>query len=186
MLGAARDERGVVSFKGIPYAAPPVGELRWRGPQAAEPWEGVRDATQFGARCYSAWVEDQSPGPPRSEDCLTLNVWTPAQAPGEKRPVMVWVHGGGFQFGSSAERMSDGALLAAGGVVVVSFNYRVGVFGFLAHPELDAEGPSGTLRAAGSTRRAALGAETTSRRSAGIRPTLPCSANRRARTPSGF
>jgi para-nitrobenzyl esterase len=141
--GAARDERGVLAFKGVPYAAAPVGELRWRAPQPAPAWAGVRDATAYGARCLSAWPGDVTPGPPRSEDCLSLNIWTAAQQSAEKRPVMVWVHGGGFQFGSSAVPSSDGTRLAALGVVVVSFNYRVGVLGFLAHPELDAEGPSG-------------------------------------------
>jgi para-nitrobenzyl esterase len=143
VAGLARDERGVLAFKGIPYAAAPVGNLRWRAPQPAPAWDGVRDATKYGGRCLSAWSGDMTPGPPRSEDCLSLNIWTAAQNSDEKRPVMVWVHGGGFQFGSSAVPASDGSRLAALGVVVVSFNYRVGVLGFLAHPELDAEGPSG-------------------------------------------
>lgn len=143
MRGAARNERGVLAFKGIPYAAPPIGPLRWRAPQPAPASSAVIDATRFGARCLSAWTNDPAPGPPRSEDCLTLNVWTAAGRAAEKRPVMVWIHGGGFQFGSSAEPSSDGSRLAEKGVVVVSVNYRVGVFGFMAHPELDREGPSG-------------------------------------------
>ena len=132
----------MLAFKGIPYAAPPVGPLRWRPPQPPTPWDGVRDALAFGAGCLSALENDPRPGP-RDEDCLYLNVWTAAKQADEKRPVMVWIHGGGFQFGSSANPATDGGALAAKGVVVVSFNYRLGVLGFLAHPDLDAEGPSG-------------------------------------------
>ena len=141
--GAPRDAGGVLAYKGIPYAAPPVGDLRWRAPQPVRAWDGVQDRTQFGNRCLSALENDPEPGPPRSEDCLSLSVWTAAQQAEEKRPVMVWIHGGGFQFGSSSSRVSDGTQLARKGVVVVSLNYRVGVLGFLAHPELDADGPSG-------------------------------------------
>lgn len=140
--GEARDASGVLAFKGIPYAAPPVGPLRWRAPQPPTPWIGVRDALAFGAGCLSSLEHDPRPGP-RSEDCLTLNVWTAARENNEKRPVMVWLHGGGFQFGSSANPATDGGPLATQGVVVVSFNYRLGIFGFLAHPDLDAEAPSG-------------------------------------------
>jgi para-nitrobenzyl esterase len=143
LRGAPRDSRGVLAFKGIPYAAAPVGELRWHSPQPPQAWDGVRDAVQFGNRCLTAWDADRVPGPPRSEDCLSLNIWTASVEPGEKRPVMVWIHGGGFQFGSSAETMADGAHLAQKGAVVVSLNYRVGVLGFMAHPDLDREGPSG-------------------------------------------
>ncbi len=141
--GAPRDANGVLAFKGIPYAAPPVGELRWKSPQPVRPWDGVRDHTQFGPRCLSALEHDPEPGPPRSEDCLGLTVWTAAHQADEKRPVMVWIHGGGFQFGSSSSRVSDGAQLAGKGAVVVSLNYRVGVLGFLAYAPLDSEGPSG-------------------------------------------
>jgi para-nitrobenzyl esterase len=140
--GNSRDGKGVLSFKGIPYAAPPVGTLRWAAPQPAAPWQGVRPAVQYGSRCISAWKSDPTPTA-SSEDCLTLNVWTAAANVTERRPVMVWIHGGGFEFGSSADPSTDGTLLASRGVVVVSFNYRVGVFGFLAHPKLDREGPSG-------------------------------------------
>ncbi|WP_298877703.1 carboxylesterase family protein [uncultured Bradyrhizobium sp.] len=142
--GAARDGNGVLAFKGIPYAAPPVGPLRWRAPQAPKPWTGVRDAVTFGEGALSSLEHDPRPGP-RSEDCLTLNVWTAATEPDAKRPVMVWIHGGGFQFGSSANPATDGSLLAAKGVVVVSFNYRLGLFGFLAHPDLDTQAPSGNF-----------------------------------------
>lgn len=141
--GAPRDDGGVLAFKGIPYAAPPIGSLRWHSPQSPAAWSGVRDATQFGARCWSAWKHDPTPMPPQSEDCLTLNIWTGAAHSGEKRPVMVWIYGGGFEFGSSADPSTDGSHLAQKGVVLVSANYRVGVFGFMAHPDLDKEGPSG-------------------------------------------
>ena len=140
--GCQRDGSGVVAFKGIPYAAAPVGPLRWRAPRPPTPWHGVRDALAFGAGCLSALENDRRPGP-RDEDCLYLNVWTAAKQADEKRPVMVWIHGGGFQFGSSANPATDGAPSAAKGVVVVSFNYRLGVLGFLAHPGLDSEAPSG-------------------------------------------
>lgn len=141
LRGTERDAGGVLSFKGIPYAAPPVGPLRWRPPQPVAAWAGERDATQFGKSCHGSplpgldWMKANF-----SEDCLNLNVWTAATEPNERRPVMVWVHGGGFVFGSSCFPNTDGARLATAGVVVVSFNYRLGVFGFLAHPELDAEG----------------------------------------------
>jgi para-nitrobenzyl esterase len=133
----------VRAFKGIPYAAPPVGPLRWQPPQPAAKWKGVRDATRFGARCMQAAIyEDmvfRDPGP--SEDCLTLNVWTPANAKKGSLPVMVWIYGGGFQAGGTSEPRQDGQFLAHRNVVVVSMNYRVGIFGFFVHPELTAESP---------------------------------------------
>ncbi len=138
---AGKTEGPVRAFLGIPYAAPPVGELRWKPPAPATKWSGVREAVNFGARCmqgpiYSDMVfRDVGP----SEDCLTLNVWTPAQATAKKLPVMVWIYGGGFQAGSTSEPRQDGEFLAQRGVVVVSVNYRLGVFGFFVLPELAAE-----------------------------------------------
>jgi para-nitrobenzyl esterase len=128
-------------FLGIPYAAPPVGDLRWKAPQPAANWKGVLKATQFGHRPMQGHIWDDmifhDPGP--SEDCLTLNVWTPAEKPDEKIPVMVWIYGGGLIAGGTSEARQNGENLARKGVVVVSFNYRLGVFGFLAHPELTSE-----------------------------------------------
>ncbi|CAE6737563.1 carboxylesterase/lipase family protein [Paraburkholderia aspalathi] len=147
--GTQRDANGVMAFKGMPYAAAPVGQLRWRPPQPAPVWQGTRDATAFGARCEGSPLLGPAPaGNVQSEDCLTVNVWTAAQTAGEKRPVMVWIHGGGFQTGvpTPASPTTDGSGLAADGVVLVSLNYRLGVFGFLAHPALDSEGtPSGNF-----------------------------------------
>ena len=144
-----RDSNGVLAFKGIPFSAPPVGKLRWRPPQPVQPWQGTRDATDFGPRCEGAPLQGVAPaGSTQSEDCLTLNVWSAAQSVGERRPVLVWIHGGGFQTGvpTPADPRTSGAALASRGVVVVSLNYRLGVFGFLAHPALDAEGsPSGNF-----------------------------------------
>jgi len=139
--GAASADGKVVIFKGIPFAAPPVGELRWKEPQPVARWEGVRKATEFGARCMQARIyEDmvfRDAGP--SEDCLYLNVWTPGIAAQEKRPVMVWIYGGGFQAGATSEPRQDGEHLAHQGVVIVSMNYRLGIFGFFSHPGLTAE-----------------------------------------------
>lgn len=136
----ATDGRGIVAFKGIPYAKAPIGALRWRSPQPAVPWRGVRDATAFGLRCLAPQSGPLASKTPSGEDCLSANVWTAAPFTAAKRPVMVWIHGGGFQFGSSQDANIDGSGLAGKGVVVVSFNYRLGVLGFLAHPALDAEG----------------------------------------------
>src|ERR1700681_3752001 len=136
------DGKGVI-FKGIPFAAPPVGELRWKEPQPVAQWEGVRKATEFGARCMQARIyEDmvfRDVGP--SEDCLYLNVWTPGISAKTKRAVMVWIYGGGFQAGATSERRQDGEHLAHKGVVVVSMNYRLGIFGFFSHPGLTNESP---------------------------------------------
>jgi para-nitrobenzyl esterase len=132
-------EDGVRIFKGVPYAEAPVGDLRWRPPQAAKVWTGVRDAQAFGPDCMQNRVgwDDTQTKLPVSEDCLTLNVWTPKEA--KAAPVMVWIHGGGFVMGSGSQSVFDGAALARRGVVVVTFNYRLGRFGFFAHPTLDAE-----------------------------------------------
>jgi len=131
--GAAENELTV--YRGIPFAAPPVGELRWRAPQPHAKWDGVRPATQFAADPY------QGDGKGVSEDCLYVNVWTPAKSVTEKVPVLVWIYGGGFSFGSTSTPVHNGEHLARKGVVLVSINYRVGPFGFLAHPELTAESP---------------------------------------------
>lgn len=139
--GALTNDGKVRAFKGIPYAAPPVGQLRWQPPQPAAKWKGERDATQFGARCMQAPIYKdmvfRDPGP--SEDCLALNVWTPAGAKKNSLPVMVWIYGGGYQAGGTSEPRQDGQLLAHRNVVVVSMNYRLGIFGFFVHPELTAE-----------------------------------------------
>jgi para-nitrobenzyl esterase len=119
-------------FKGIPFAAPPLGDLRWRQPSAVKPWPGVRDTTNFGPRCMQN-------GADVSEDCLYLNVWTPEWPAKSLKPVMLWIHGGGNFAGASSEAIFDGERLARRGVVLVSANYRLGVFGFFAHPELTAE-----------------------------------------------
>ena len=126
-------------YKGIPYAAPPVGDLRWKPPQPPAPWKGIRLAKTFPAMCPQAPL---IPGP-QSEDCLGLNVWTPARSASDKLPVMVWIHGGGFQIGASSQSAYDGQALAEQGIVLVSINYRLGVFGFLAHPALNQESPQG-------------------------------------------
>jgi para-nitrobenzyl esterase len=125
-------------FKGIPFAAPPVGSLRWRVPQPVARWEGVRAADAFGPVCMqnaAGGAADQKV----SEDCLYLNVWTAAKSAGEKRPVMVWIYGGGYNVGSGSQPEYDGEALAKKGAVVVTINYRLGVFGFFSHPELTRE-----------------------------------------------
>jgi len=144
-------------FKGIPFAAPPLGENRWRAPQPAAKWDGVRKADAFAAPCIaSAPAQARGGGgagrgaaqpaqataarePARSEDCLYANVWTSAANAGDRRPVMVWIYGGGFTGGSGGQVWYDGENLAAKGVVIVTFNYRLGAFGFFAHPELAKE-----------------------------------------------
>jgi para-nitrobenzyl esterase len=131
---------GTISvFSGIPYAAPPVGDLRWKPPQPVAPWEGARDATTPGAACMQGKVFDDISFPKLDEDCLTVNVHTPAKA--ARLPVMVWIHGGGFMAGGGAEPRHDGQAFARKGVVLVTINYRLGVFGFFAHPELTKESP---------------------------------------------
>ena len=143
--GSESARPGIRVFKGIPYAAAPVGNLRWKEPQAVEAWQGVRRATEFGSRAMQGFIYSdmvfRDPGP--AEDCLFLNVWTPADSAGDNLPVLFWIHGGGFQAGSSSEPRQDGENLARKGVVVVSVNYRMGAFGFLAHPELSRESGHG-------------------------------------------
>lgn len=136
-----RRDDGVVSFKGIPYAAPPVGPLRWRAPQPLEPWQGDRDAGSVGALCIQP-PPNGDPGvgpPPMSEDCLTLNIWMPETRSEGPLPVMVWIHGGGYNNGSGTAALYDGANLARRGVMVVTINYRLGRLGFFDHPALAAE-----------------------------------------------
>jgi para-nitrobenzyl esterase len=128
-------------FKGIPYAAAPVGDRRWRAPAAAPAWQGTRDATGFGADCEHSrrdWEADRA-NAPMGEDCLFLNIWAPAKAVKAGAPVMFWIHGGSFTAGSASQSVYDGSKLAARGVVIVTINYRLGRFGFFAHPALTAE-----------------------------------------------
>ena len=162
MIRTAKTENGTVrglpaadpritSFKGIPFAAPPVGDNRWRAPQPCENWEGVRDCFEFapisvqdtpglGTDIYCReWHVD--PEIPMSEDCLYLNVWTSAKTSSERQPVLVWFFGGGFQWGYTSEMEFDGERIARRGIVVVTVNYRLGAFGFLAHPELTVSQP---------------------------------------------
>jgi para-nitrobenzyl esterase len=161
--GVGATQSMVRVFKGIPYAAPPLGENRWRAPQPAARWDGVRDATAFGSPCAAgaafggrgggnrggargAAAPAQPPAaaapprePARSEDCLYLNVWTSAKAANDKRPVMLWIYGGGFTGGSGGMAWYDGENLAAKGPVIVTINYRLGSLGFFAHPDLAKE-----------------------------------------------
>lgn len=136
---------GVRSYKGIPFAAPPVGDLRWKPPQPVVAWQGVRECNAFGPDCpqapYPAGSMYYSAPRKQSEDCLYLNVWTTAKT-GDKRPVMVWIHGGALTRGSGATRTYDGTAFARKGVVLVTVNYRLGPLGYLAHPELTAESPN--------------------------------------------
>jgi len=145
-------EDGVASWKGIPFAAPPVGQLRWRAPQPAAPWSGVRQAVEYAHDCMQLpFASDAAPlGTAPGEDCLYANVWRPAASPGAKAkanklPVLVWIYGGGFVNGGSSPPTYSGARLAKQGVVVVSFNYRLGRFGFFAHPALSRETGDGVL-----------------------------------------
>ncbi len=143
--GGVESSPGIRAFKGIPFAAPPVGALRWQPPQAVPKWKGVRDASKFGDVCLQpagqgrlniAFMEGS---PPASEDCLYLNVWTGAEAASDKRPVMVWLFGGAFTEGAGSAPLYDGDALARKGVIVVTMNYRLGPYGFFVHPVLTAE-----------------------------------------------
>jgi para-nitrobenzyl esterase len=162
VAGTASGQPAVRVFKGIPYAAPPLGENRWKAPQPVAKWDGVRKADTFGAPCAAGPALGgrgggrgaATPGaataaspaqtapprePPRSEDCLYLNVWTSASTPNDRRPVMLWIYGGGFTGGSGGLAWYDGENLASKGLVIVTFNYRLGSLGFFAHPELAKE-----------------------------------------------
>src|SRR5438067_7107750 len=136
--GAALQKGGAV-FKGIPFAQPPAGELRWRPPAPVKAWTGERDAITFGAPC--AQNSNGRMLAASSEDCLYLNVWAPEWPAGPRKPVMLWIHGGGNYAGTASGANFDGESLARRGVVLVSANYRLTVFGFFAHPELTRESP---------------------------------------------
>lgn len=150
--GTISPDQVVQIFKGIPFAAPPLGDLRWQAPQPVNDWEGVKDCTAFSAspiqnkpEPFLCWTEEFIAQPePISEDCLYLNIWTTAKAKAEKHPVFVWIYGGGFTSGSANCDIYDGEEMARQGVVFVSINYRVGVMGFMAHPELSKEAEYGT------------------------------------------
>ncbi|MFN8257085.1 MAG: carboxylesterase family protein [Bacteroidales bacterium] len=131
-------ENGLTIYKGIPFAAPPVGKLRWKAPEPVKNWEGVKQTTKFAP----APMQGGNPPSGKSEDCLYLNIWSPAKSSNEKLPVLVWIYGGGFSFGATSEPNYDGANLAKKSVILVSIAYRVGQLGFLAHPELSAENPN--------------------------------------------
>jgi para-nitrobenzyl esterase len=146
LSGVSGSDPSVTVFKGVPYAAPPVGDLRWRAPEAPASWDGVRKADQFSANCVQRmrdslgpWTAEYQPHGAVSEDCLYLNVWTAAAPKREKQPVLVYIHGGAFTDGSGNVPLYDGESLAKKGVVVVTINYRVGPLGFFTHPELTKE-----------------------------------------------
>ncbi len=142
LVGEVDVAAGVRVFRGIRYAEAPVGPLRWRPPVPVAPWRGERDARVFGNDCPQS-AQKPSRAPAQSEDCLFLNVWAPLEPAATRLPVMVWLHGGSFVGGSGADARCDGAALARRGVVLVTLNYRVGLFGFLAHPALSAESEEG-------------------------------------------
>lgn len=141
LQGTTNSDKSVSIFKGIPFAAAPVGDLRWKPPRPAPSWKGVRQADKFGSACLQTdifgdiYFRDAQP----SEDCLNLNIWVPARAPAGKLPVFLWYYGGGFVAGGNSEPRYDGENLARKGIIVVEPNYRLGVFGFFSHPELTRE-----------------------------------------------
>lgn len=140
-------EGGLWIYRGIPYAAPPIGDLRWRPPAPVQPWDGTREAKEFSAACPQPASDYPSSGDTpanTSEDCLYLNVWTPAKSAGDKIPVMVFIHGGAFGQGAGSISLYDGTALAKKGVIVITINYRLGALGFLAHPQLVQESPNGS------------------------------------------
>ena len=153
LISGVKDTKSeVISFKGIPFAAPPVGDLRWKAPQPVKDWIGVKECKMFSASAmqatpmpFSMWTaEFIAPSKPLSEDCLYLNVWTGAKSSSEKLPVIVFIHGGAFTSGSGSVPVYDGTAMAQKGVIFVTINYRVGIFGFFAHPELSQESASKT------------------------------------------
>jgi para-nitrobenzyl esterase len=147
--GSLNSKGDVRIFKGVPFAAPPVGEWRWKEPQPVQPWKGVLKCDQFPPSAiqpkpvpFLMWTEEFiTPPEPLSEDCLYLNIWSPAKTTREKLPVLVWIHGGGFVSGSGACAIYDGEAMARENIIYISINYRLGVFGFLAHPGLTRESP---------------------------------------------
>ncbi|MBN1464668.1 carboxylesterase family protein [candidate division KSB1 bacterium] len=149
--GVVNGDGSVLAFKGIPFAAPPVGDLRWREPQPPAAWDGVRDASHFCASCMQnrrfthlpngPWSEEFMVQDSVSEDCLYLNIWTPAKTNADRLPVLVYIHGGALTEGSGSIAVYDGEALAKKGIIVITINYRLGALGFLAHPELTAETP---------------------------------------------
>jgi para-nitrobenzyl esterase len=150
--GGVASSEGVRAYKGIPFAAPPVGALRWAAPAPVAKWDGTRDASKFGNVCIQPPGPTQGPqarlniavlpdSPPMAEDCLYLNVWTGAQSPTERRPVMVYFFGGAFTEGAGSVPLYDGDALARKGAVVVTMNYRLGPYGFFVHPALTADSP---------------------------------------------
>jgi len=144
MLEGFTLKSGISSYRGIPFAQPPVGNLRWREPQAPTKWRGVRKATEFSPSPMQKNVfgDMMFRAPKMSEDCLYLNVWTPAKKAGEKLPVLVYFYGGGYVAGDGSENRYDGESLATKGIVAVTLNYRLGIFGFFSHPELTKESPN--------------------------------------------
>ena len=144
LSGLLANGNNVIAYLGVPYASPPVGDLRWRPPEPVRAWQGIRPCMEYECSCAQP---DLSKGSPpellnrSSEDCLYLNIWTPAEKAGGELPVMVWIHGGGFVFGSGSNKEANGEELARKGAVVVTINYRLGPFGFLAHPALSRESP---------------------------------------------
>jgi para-nitrobenzyl esterase len=149
-LDTVRTETGLVSgsgdavreYLGIPYARAPVGNLRWHAPMPADSWQGIRDGSRFGPDCMQPAEYPELRGNGMSEDCLSVNVWTPAHTVQDRLPVMVWIYGGGFRYGSGSHPSYDGEALASRGVIIVTFNYRMGLLGYMAHPQLTAESPS--------------------------------------------
>jgi para-nitrobenzyl esterase len=146
--GVSGAHPGVSVFRGIPFAAPPIGDLRWRPPEPALPWSGLRNASEFSHNCQQEvrhsllpWTEEYMPRNGVSEDCLALNIWTGARSGSERLPVLVYIHGGAYTGGSGDVLLYDGEALAARGLVVVTLNYRLGVFGFFSHPALTHESP---------------------------------------------